>query len=255
LLKRYFSPALQAQWAKVTSEYNARIQGGGNVPITGLPPTAAAAPPAAAPSKQAANAVGSPDPSIAKARASNVDTKVFGIPLGEPLALPKCNLFGGLFGGQPQPNCIADADPTGLIAGLIGDIGDIVPGGDNVQTLQLADANCPTWLDGCEFFAIMRNGRFVAARLRTKGRTVETAVSKELRGKYGERASMQQRFITPDNGSKEFQVWDLDWEFPGLHVEYKVVDATVNDGAVLIESESIYNQRKAQIKEAAKPKL
>src|SRR5207249_745915 len=115
--------------------------------------------------------------------------------------------------------------------------------------------NCPSWLNVCSFNGMFHNGRLVAAYLRTKGRTVETDVAKELRGKYGGRASMQQRFITPNNGSKEFQVWDLDWEFPGLHVEYKVVDDTVDDGVVQIESESVYNQRRAKIKEAAKPKL
>lgn len=40
-----------------------------------------------------------------------------------------------------------------------------------------------------------------------------------------------------------------------LHVEYKVLDATFKQGVIYIESEGIYNQRKALDKEAAKPKL
>jgi hypothetical protein len=107
----------------------------------------------------------------------------------------------------------------------------------------------------CSFYATIQNGRFIAARLRTKGRDVEASAGKELRGKYGQRASMQQRFITPNNGGSKFEVFDLDWEFPGLHVEYKVVDATILDGSVLIESETVYDVRKANLREAARPKL
>ena len=95
----------------------------------------------------------------------------------------------------------------------------------------------------------------VAVLLNTKGRDVEKAVGAELRGKYGNRASMQERIITPNSGSKEFNVWDLDWELPGLHVEYKVLDSTIYNGHVRIESETLYNVRKAKAAEAAKPKL
>ena len=95
----------------------------------------------------------------------------------------------------------------------------------------------------------------VAVSLTTNGREGEPAVAKELQGKYGQRASMQQRFITPNNGSRDFEVWDLDWELPGLHVEYKVVNDVVTKGLVRIESERIYQLRRARIREATKPKL
>ena len=204
------------------------------------------------PPKPPAAAVGPPDPGIVKARAANVDTKMFGIPLGEPLALPKCS--GSIFGPPPTTNCIEDNKlAVGLVTALLGVNPD--PGEPTVVTIQLTEGNCPTWLNACTFNATIQNGRFVAAVLSTNGRDVEAAVGKELRGKYGQRASMRQRFITPNNGGAKFEVWDLDWEFPGLHVEYKVVNSTILDGFVLIESETLYTVRKAKEREAAKPKL
>lgn len=199
--------------------------------------------------------VGPPDPGIAKARAANVDTKVFGIALGEPLALPKCT--GGILGPPPSTNCIDEHEFLNALGNAVASavVGpDPDPGAGTAVEIQLTPSNCPTWME-CSFYATIQNGRFVAARLRTRGRDVEAAAGKELRGKYGQRASRQQRFITPNNGGSKFEVWDLDWEFPGLHVEYKVVDATILDGVVLIESETVYNVRKANLREAAKPKL
>jgi hypothetical protein len=219
----------------------------------GNPPSGAAATQKpTTPAKPPAAAVGPPDPDIAKARAANVDTKLFGIPLGEPLALPKCS--GGVFGPPPTTNCIEDNKlAERLVTALLGVNPD--PGEPTVVTIQLTEGNCPTWLNACSFNATIQNGRFVAAVLSTKGRDVEAAAGKELRGKYGQRASMQQRFITPNNGGAKFEVWDLDWDFPGLHVEYKVVNSTILDGFVLIESETLYAVRKAKEREAAKPKL
>jgi hypothetical protein len=108
-------------------------------------------------------------------------------------------------------------------------------------------------MNGCIFNATLQNGRFVATALKTTGRGVEATVAKELRGKYGQRASMQRRVITPNDGGSQFEVLDLEWELPGLHVEYKVVNSTILDGYVLIESEPVYADRKA--KEPVKPKL
>src|SRR5690349_20813433 len=44
------------------------------------------------------------DPSIAKARAANIDTKVLGLALGEPLLLPSCGSFFSL--STPTQTCI-----------------------------------------------------------------------------------------------------------------------------------------------------
>ena len=258
LFNRFFSSAFRAQYASTTAETNARIQGTGNAqPAPGAAPapaapatptarTASANPPAVAPA---------PDPSFAKARAANVDTKVFGIPLGEPLKLPVCAKTGIFDSASNPTNCILKTGLEELGATVLGaflgaDTSDMA----NLVTIQVAQSNCPTWMD-CAVTGTLDNGLLIAVALTTSGREVEAAVGKELRGKYGQRVSMQQRFISPNNGSRDFEVWDLDWELPGLHVEYKVVSDVTTRGLVRIESERIYQLRRAQIKEATKPKL
>jgi hypothetical protein len=261
LFNRFFSPAFRAQYDRTTAEMNARLQDPGNAqpaPRASPAPAAPAAP--ATPTTRTAPAnppavARAPDPSIAKARAANVDTKVFGIPLGEPLKLPVC-ANSGIFDSASNPtNCILKTGLEELGAAIVGAFVGADPAEmANLVTIQVAQSNCPTWMD-CAVTGTLDNGLLIAVSLTTSGREVEAAVGKELRGKYGQRASMQQRFITPNNGSREFQVWDLDWELPGLHVEYKVVNDVITRGLVRIESERIYQLRRAQIKEATKPKL
>jgi hypothetical protein len=235
LVKRYFSAALQAQWARANA-------------------SAATAAPSAArpPSSSAKPAVSPPDRGIVKAQAAGVDTKVFGIPLGDPVALPKCDNPS-----RTQVNCfvIVGGDPlSGLLGAIVG--APPKPRDDKTElTIYMAEPGCPTWLTTCTFLATVQGGRLVAAFLGTKGRGVERTVAAELRSKYGNRVSMQERIITPNNGAQQFSVQDLDWELPGLHVEYKVVDNTINDGYVRIESETLYEARRAKERGAARPKL
>jgi hypothetical protein len=255
LFNRFFSPAFRAQYASTTAEMNARIQGSGNPqPTPRAPPVPAAPATRPAPTNPPA-AARTPDPSIAKARAANVDTNVFGIPLGEPLTLPVCAHSSIFDSGSNPTNCILKTGLEELGAAVVG----ALVGADsaelsNLVTIQVTQNNCPTWMD-CAVTGTLDNGLLVAVSLTTNGREVEAAVGKELRGKYGQRASMQQRFISPNNGSRDFEVWDLDWELPGLHVGYRVVNDVVTKGLVRIESERIYQLRRAQIREATKPKL
>jgi len=171
------------------------------------------------------------------------------------LKLPVCAKTGIFDSASNPTNCILKTGLEELGATVLGaflgaDTSDMA----NLVTIQVAQSNCPTWMD-CAVTGTLDKGLLIAVALTTSGREVEAAVGKELRGKYGQRASMQQRFISPNNGSRDFEVWDLDWELPGLHVEYKVVSDVTTRGLVRIESERIYQLRRAQIKEATKPKL
>jgi hypothetical protein len=244
LLQRYFSPALQAQWARANGRALAAAPSA--AAPSAAPPSAAApsAPSRPAPAPPVKPAIGPLDPGIAKARAANVATKVFGFPFGEPLSLPECD-----FALSNRP-CYAERDIDKTTAAITGV--KPVP----MYTVGLPQSSCPSWAQSiCVFTATMQDGRMVAAVIRTKGRDVEKAVGTELRGKYGNRVSMQQRIISPNNGSREFTVSDLDWELPGLHVVYRVLDNSTIDGYVMIESETLYNARKAREAQAAKPKL
>ena len=85
----------------------------------------------------------------------------------------------------------------------------------------------------CAVTGTLDNGLLVAVSLTTNGREVGRPWARNCEASMG-RASMQQRLITPNNGSREFEVWDLDWELPGLHVEYKVVADVVTKSLVRI---------------------
>lgn len=252
ILTKFFSPAFQARVLAVRRDLDAgmarmRQQ---NTAFGGaaIAQTQAAAATKAAPAKPAAPPAPTspPDASIAKARAANVDTKVFGLQLGEPLSLPKCKLD---LLSATKVTCIWEDDLADALLGLVG------LGNGSLTTIRLAPDSCPSWLADCQAVAELDGGRLASVVLQPDGPKVDERVRTELQGKYGTRATRQQRFIRPDNGGAEFEVWDMDWELPGLHVEYKVVGATIFKGTLIIETERMWSQRKAKEKEANRPKL
>jgi hypothetical protein len=206
--------------------------------------------PAAAETGDPVQASPAVEPSIARARAAKVDTRVFGIPLGEPLRLPACDTLGGLFTGPVQqiPTCVIDTSAaTSLLTAFVGlNLED-----KDVATIQLSTVN-----------AALREGNLVRVELTTKGRGVEQAAGNELRGKYGAPTSSTRGTITPDVGNP-FTVTDLIWSFPGLRVEFQPVtrvegdDSRVktNEGLVRIETETAYQLRRKDVEEQSKPKL
>jgi len=210
LLSRFFSPVFQAQYARVRADMDARTRARYNAQVAaaGPPPSAASVPRPAAPVARAASPPPAPralDASVAKARAAGVDAKVFGIPLGEVVSLPVCNLMAG----SPAANCVVKSGLEDLTSALLGALGGGDAGADAI-TIALAKSSCPLWLTACTVTATLDRGALVAVSMTTDGPTVEAAVGKELRGKYGEKASMQQKFISPNNGEKKFEVWDLE---------------------------------------------
>jgi hypothetical protein len=103
------------------------------------------------------------DPSIAKARAAKVDTRLFGIPLGEPLNLPACKPPESLLGVQKiAANCVRGDDLqalnglVGLLAPLLGDATAAVD--PELVVIQVADDACPKWLDVCTISGRMHDG-------------------------------------------------------------------------------------------------
>jgi hypothetical protein len=266
LLKRFFSPALQAQSVAVSKELQARraalrrqnaaFGGTAIAPVAPSSTTSALPPGAAAPRGGAVPATPlPPDPSIARARAAKVDTTVFGLQLGDPLNLPPCG-GGGLFGAltQTKVTCVAGDDVLGIVVSLIAEATEVGQLGELVHISLPAD-RCPAWLSDCTAMAVVENGRLMAISAVTNGPGVEQAAAKELRAKYGTRVTAQQRIITPTSGAATFDVWDLSWEFPGLHVQYLPVHANVTHGLLRIETYSIYQKRMALEKEAVRPKL
>ena len=204
------------------------------------------------------------DPSIAKARAAKVDTNVFGIPLGEPLRLPTCELLGGLFsptGPQADPTCTIDTSPGALLTAF-SPIDLQALQDKNVATIQLNSDSCPAWMSSCTVNATLREGNLVRVELTTKGRGVEQTTGTELRGKYGSPTSSKVGSVTPDVGNP-FTITDLVWSLPGLHVEFQPVRRLEGDdtrvrtteGLVRIETEQSYQERQGEIKLQSKPKL
>ena len=216
-----------------------------------------AAPPVPVP---AARAV---DPSIAKALAAKVDTRVFGIPLGEPLRLPTCQGLGGLLAGglnafKEDPTCLTDMSSATLVAAFLPELTQP----NDVAMIQLNSESCPTWLSKCMVTATLHEGNLVRVQITTKGRGVEQAAGTELRGKYGPPTSSKVGSITPDVGNP-FSITDLVWTLPGLRVEFQPVRrmeddnsrVQTNEGMVIIETEQAYARRQTETKQQTRPKL
>ena len=114
ILNRFFSPALRTQSQAVTRQLNARIAalrqrnealGGTGQASPQAPPPRQAKPMPTAPSA-APQAPAPLEPTVARAKAAGVDTRVFGIQLGERLALPACNLLE--LAANPATTCLAN---------------------------------------------------------------------------------------------------------------------------------------------------
>ena len=259
ILNRFFTPALRAQSQAISRQLARNLAvvrqqapAFGGTP-QGAPGTAA---PGAAAPRQAPRAAAAavpqaplpPDPSIVRAKAANVDTKVFGIPLGERLSLPTCNMFEAA--GLNAATCVSNSAIDELVEALAN-----MGGGSLGTTIRLAKANCPSWMSECTVSAELDSGRLIGIVARTDGLVVGKDAADELRAKYGSRHSMQQRFNTRTDTGAKFETWDLFWDLQGLRVEYYVIDGNVKRGLLIVQTEEAYKRRLARVRDEKKPKL
>jgi hypothetical protein len=199
---------------------------------------------------------GAADPSLAKARAAHVDTKILGIPLGEPLQIKKCP---GIFSNEsPGPVCI-----PGTMT-LDEYLNNHASGKQYMITIDFSREACPpwrgpSWAPDCTVDVFTYDGLVVAVNIPTSGHAVDAAVAKELRTKYGPPTSERPIAVTPRVGNP-FKANDLEWLLPGLHVVYDVAqkgesEGQISDtehGSIVIETEAAYQRRLA--KEKARPR-
>jgi hypothetical protein len=201
------------------------------------------------------------DPSIAKARAANVDTKVLGLALGEPLRVPSCDSLGDF----STRTCVLSNQNPALEAALAALGLDLGPRTGEEQRTEgksvlFPSDNCPSWLRDCGASVLTYDGLLVAIDLKTKGHNVNQAVVRDLRDKYGPPTLVKPIVVTPRVGNP-FKANNLEWILPGLHVVYEVVikgeaEGEVTDvesGDIGFETEAAYQRRLA--KEKAKPKV
>jgi len=199
------------------------------------------------------------DPSIAKARTANVDTKVLGLALGEPLRLPSC---GSLFSfSAPTQTCIQQ-DLAEVVFGMDPGSGTAEDSGTKGMSISFPPDACPSWMSVCGLSAMTYGGLLVAIDIKTKGHIVDQAVVKDLRSKYGPPTSVKPIAVTPRVGNP-FKANSLEWVLPGFHVIYEVVIKGENEGEVSdvdsgdigFETEAAYHRRLAKEKAKPKPKL
>lgn len=218
LLTQFFSQKFRA-------DYYAWIRKPVPQPAAGTTGAAAAKPP-------------SVDPSIAKAKASKMDTTVFGMELGQPFTIPKnpgsgIPLFDAIFPPEltQQRSGVQNKDPL-----------------MQREIITLSEDYCPSWLwVGCQIYVVLYEGQLVAVEAPTKGRKVENSVNAELRAKYGAPDLIRNGKITPDVGAA-FDVNEPLWLGRGIRVEYQVVlhneDVGVDSrsGLVWIITETAYDR-------------
>ena len=251
LLTRFFSPALQGQSRSVSRVLQARLAAfrKQNAANGGVVTLGTANPSPSAPARATATAAPArpalpPDPSIAKAIAAGVDTKVLGLQLGDVLSLPKCREL------VPQSNCVPGIDVMGLVSSFGKDLGIDLDG--NLVTVAIGKNSCPAWLAGCTATAILDEANRLLAVSISTPTNLDRDVREALSEKYGKRFSVQERHITPDNGSATFTVYDVDWNLTGLHIHYSPVDADIHTGSILIETGARAAQRELNKKNAPK---
>ncbi|MDO9466062.1 MAG: hypothetical protein Q7J36_02045 [Thiobacillus sp.] len=208
------------------------------------------------------------DPSIAKARAAGVDTRVFGVPLGEPLNLPRCatanerkretrsnelanplknmDLIGAFRGVRTSITCQSEGAMMAFIGALAG-------GNSADRYIMLAKDSCPEWAY-CEVAASLHDGNLVGITVLIQKGASGDYIAGQLRAKYGkptrrEGASYQNQY------GASYQVENLEWRLPGLHVAFN--PGPDGGGLLLVETEAGYKNReeKGAAEEARQPKL
>lgn len=222
----------------------------------GTPPALIQTPiekPATQPPAQQAAGTGPADPSIAKARTAHVDTKILGIPLGEPLQIPTCTSEFSV-----EKTCVENTSALDKYLGIEDDAGDR----QHTSTFQLGQDACPSWSKDCSGEVMTYDGLVVAASIVTKGHTVDAAVAQDLRAKYGQPTSATPIAVTPRVGNP-FTATNLEWILPGLHVIYEVVQkgesegeiTNTEQGSIGVETEAAHQRRLATEKAKPKPTL
>ena len=245
VLDKFFSPNFRAQYLKLNGFAAAWYN---KVHANGATSGAASNPNTGSANSPGAGSAAGTDPSIAKARAANVDTKVYGMQLGETLRLPTCTGPSSLL--KDHPTCFYEDD------GLANEIGTLLGGGDQKKS---EDWRLVFVHNGPRAEVLFYNGLLVAVKLGTNGVGSVDRVSEELREKYGPPTLVKLHTYTPRIGNA-VKANDLEWRLPGLHVEYTAVlrkpnsteVVSIDAGSIYVETESAYQRRLAKEKEQEK---
>ena len=267
MLQKFFSESFRAKYFQADlygqSEYKLyqeRMSGRTNGNQPNQPSTTSRTNQPAAPGVAGRTPGTGTDPSIAKARAASVDTKVLGLALGEPLRVPSCDSLSD----PSTRTCFVPTSGLALAAfaflGLDSGPRTAEEQRTDVKSLIFPQDNCPSWLTNCGASVMTYDGQLVAIDMTTKGHNVNQAVVRDLREKYGPPTSVRPIEVTPRVGNP-FKANNLEWVLPGLHVIYEEItkgenegEATdVTSGQIGIETEAAYHRRLA--KEKAKPKV
>ncbi|MBU1224637.1 MAG: hypothetical protein KKA22_04690 [Gammaproteobacteria bacterium] len=210
----------------------------------------------------------SSDPSIDKAKAAGVDTRVFGVPLGEPLRLPRCHTANERKNEQRSNdpmNPLKNVDLLGAFRGvqtsftcqsegaLMAFIGALAGGKPADRYIMLAKDSCPEWAY-CEVAASLHDGNLVGITVLIQKGARGDYIAKQLRAKYGKPTRREEASYQNQYGAS-YQVENLEWRLPGLHVAFG--PGPDGGGLLLVETETGYKNREAKgaAEEARQPKL
>lgn len=219
-----------------------------------------------------AKASSAPNTSIAKAKASGVDTKVFGVPLGEPINLPRCataneqkrelqsydpysglprpsknlDLLGAFRGVQTSTTCQSEGSVMAFLGQLLG-------GKPADRYIMLAKDSCPDWAY-CEVAATLHEGNLAGVTVFVQKGANDEYVGKRLKAKYGKPTHKETTQYQNQYGAR-YEVDELEWELPGLYV--KLMPGADGGGLVLIMTEAVRKVLETQgaTQEARQPKL
>jgi hypothetical protein len=198
-----------------------------------------------------------PDPSAVKARAANVDMTVLGVPLGQALTLALCRrqsitdlLFSGGTGyvpGQQFPCAESKTVSSGQIPN------SATPA---EISIDFPSGGCPSWSNPCEATGLVRSGVLLSIYIGTNGQTGDPTVSAQLRAKYG-KPSVDTIVTFKNLYNYSAQFHQLEWNLPGLHVEYHPFLTDIDIGGVWFETETGHQLRAAgqAVQQKAEPKL
>jgi hypothetical protein len=159
---------------------------------------------------------------------------VFGLILGEPLALPDCesSVVAGVKFYEPvaKATCVEEAKP---LAGY----------GQPVRRVNFNPKQAPPYMKHWRVFPLETDGKLIGVHFLTPGVSAQEVVFDALKAKYGKPSSVQR--IAVQNGfGAVFESLEAEWLLPSVQVKFYGTVGKISTGEVFIDLPEAASLRK-----------
>lgn len=172
------------------------------------------------------------------------DTLVFGIPLGEELAIPECAKTS--YGYAPGTDKVCFE----RVFGKEKDTGPVV---NETVSIKFPINELPQIIKGASISGLIIDGKLEGIGFNTAGVRTAKMVLEKLKEKYGEPDVFLPRTVTNRMGAA-FDTFSAGWTLPELVILYQGILGDLDTGLVNIDTKKGSDHRSKKLRELTKDK-